>query len=242
MTSLKQRFNISYVMVLLLAFIGGFLELYSYKTRGIYSCLQSGNLISIFVNFNEGKDLIGVCNIVAFTTFFIGCFINQIFSNFFKEKKKNFELFTLICMVIFISIVLCMPIDIDNAIPSTYDIVAVVFLALFGSFQYCSFKIVSNTSYTTTMVTAMLKYSASSLANAISKKDKNEFNLFISYFLLIVVFLIGSLTFYCSYAFIELDKLNFIIQMLPIVVLIITLILMLLSSIEFKNKKVNQEK
>lgn len=236
MDVIKKHFNLSYTMVLLLAFIGGFLELYSYKTRGIYSCLQSGNLICIFVNFNEGKNLLGVCNIVAFFTFFIGCFINQILLNFLKKKEKNYELFTLICMVIFLAIILAMPLDIDETIPSIYDIVAVVFLALFGSFQYCSFKNVSNTSYTTTMVTAMLKNSASSLANAISKKDKEEFNLFISYFLLIVTFLIGSLTFYCSYAFIDHSKLNLIVQLLPLVVLFMTLVLIVLSIVEFKNK------
>lgn len=237
MDVIKKHFNLSYVMVLLLAFIGGFLELYSYKTRGIYSCLQSGNLISIFVNFNEGKNLLGVCNIVAFFTFFIGCFLNEILLNMLKKKNKNYELFTLICMVIFLIVILAMPLNIDESIPSIYDIVAVVFLALFGSFQYCSFKIVSNTSYTTTMVTAMLKYSASSLANAISKKDKEEFGLFITYFLLIVTFLVGSLTFYCSYAFIEHSKLNLIIQLLPLVVLFVVLILIVLSIIEFKNKK-----
>ncbi len=242
MNKLSSHFTLSYLYAIILAFIGGFIELYSLKARGVFACMQTGNLVSTFVNFNENRTMLAIENIVTLITFFIGCLLNELLRYYSEKKNKNFQLYVLIDMLIFLIVITCLKVDIYGlaSSPTIYDIIANLFVALFGSFQFSTFKTANNKAYSTTMMTTMLKNTASYLVIGITKKDKSSLHSSFCYFLILVSFLIGSLTFYCSYQFINVSDINLLIQLLPIVPIILIVILIILNIVNSKqNKRTN---
>lgn len=231
MNKLSNHFTLSYLYAIILAFIGGFIELYSLKSRGVFACMQTGNLVSTFVNFNEGKTMLAIENILTLFTFFIGCLLNELLRYYLEKKKKNFELYVLISMSVFLIVIICLKVDIESlsSAPSIYDIVANIFVALFGAFQFSTFKQANSKSYSTTMMTTMLKNTASYLIIGITRKDKESLHSSFCYFLILVSFLFGSLLFYCSYQFINVNDTNLLIQLLPIIPLILINILIVVT-------------
>ena len=46
----SKNFTFSLLLALILSFVGGILEAYSLTNRGFFALMQTGNLISVFIN------------------------------------------------------------------------------------------------------------------------------------------------------------------------------------------------
>ena len=135
--------NKSFIIALLLSFCGGFIELYSVKIHGVFACMQTGNMINMFANFFDNKIYLGLENISVAVIFFLGCILAETLKLKLENKIKYFNTLILFLMIVFASIIVIFPLNIDNASksqPNIYDIISNACLALIGAFQFCIFK------------------------------------------------------------------------------------------------------
>lgn len=83
----RRIFNLDYLISLLIVFVGGFIELYSIKTRGIYAAMQTGNLLSIFSSLIDGKGTLAIKYLCVFLSFVIGLVLGEVTRLAFSKKK-----------------------------------------------------------------------------------------------------------------------------------------------------------
>lgn len=241
MIQLKKHFNLFYLFSFLISFIGGFIELYSLKTRGIFCAMQTGNLLNIFMDLIDGKGLLALKSFIVLLAFIIGCALGQVLRVHLKDKERVYEPIVLTLQIILLVPVLFIPVD-DEALASgkeitTYQILGDCFLALFGAFHFLTFNTVNGKSYTPTMMTNMMKTVSVYTVNAIKEKDLDKFISACCYLLLVFAFVLGAVSFYLIYNFINVDDLGLLLQYLPASIMILEAMMIPFAIYLFKPKK-----
>ena len=244
MKKIRETFNLSLLFALLLTFVGGFLELYSLKVHGVFAGMQTGNLITMFTALVDGKTTRALFRLAVIGVFFLGCFLSEMIRLFLKKRKRRWEPVILVGEIVFLLPLFFLPakgrdIIAEMAEPTGIDIVADIFLALFSSFQYASFRTVNGTSYASTMMTNLLTSIAKDLALLSSKKDEDAALRLLEHGLILVFFIAGFLVFYLSLLFLNggSDLSLRLILFIPIIILVFLFILSLsLSKKEEKTR------
>lgn len=90
MSFIKKHFTLSLLFACLLSLLGGFTELYSIKTRGIYAAMQTGNTITMFMNFIDGNIPWALDRMMVILMFFIGCLTAETLKATIKKVNKYY--------------------------------------------------------------------------------------------------------------------------------------------------------
>lgn len=231
--------NKSFIISLLLSFCGGFIELYSVKIHGVFACMQTGNMINMFANFFDNKIYLGLENISVAVIFFLGCILAETLKLKLENKIKYFNTLILFLMIVFASIIVIFPLNIDNASksqPNVYDIISNACLALIGAFQFCIFKEVNNIGYTSTMMTATLRNISANLVSGIIEKNKTKLVITLEYIAFLFCFILGSIIFYILFKYNSNRNNLLLIQLLPLIISFTLLITLIISIFVDKEK------
>ena len=217
---------IAIITPLILAFIGGFLDIYSLMYRGgKFILLQTGNIIYIgrdLINGNYNEVLICLFIFLAFT---IGLVIANIISFILKKKEKEYLLHIVLLSLIFI--LLIPNYFFSKTMEFDLSYLAVFMLGLIGGILLESFRF-SYLAYTATMMTNNYKLFMHALINGILLKDKKERHKSYIYLLIIVSFICGVLLYTLFY------KYDIITQQIIFIPQILTFILIVMEVIKIK--------
>lgn len=243
MNKLRKHLTLSYLFAVLLCLLGGFVEIYSVKTRGIYAAMQTGNIINFFMDLIDNKIALALDNLLVIAMFFVGCVIGEGLRIFVKKKGNNlYEPLILILMVICLIPTICLPVDSDSLrngnLPTAYDLVANCFIALFGAFQLCAFQNMNGHFFVSTMMTMVLKNITTYSILAAKEREVDHIYTTLEYLFVLLSFILGAVIFYLCYQLINIDNKDFLLQMLPIGALILTCVLFGLSFKAFVPKKI----
>lgn len=208
--------------------------------------MQTGNLLNIFVNLADDQLHIAFLSFLVLVAFLLGCFLAQIMKRLFNDHhlKKYYYPTVLIIESLLLIPTFCVPIEksgiTNGQTLNIYDVLVDCFLALYGSLHFIAFHEENNHSYTPTMMTNMMKNVMIHFADGLHDKNKEELTSSFSYFLLVLCFILGAMTFYLIFHFVPASIKNTLLQYILLIIIILNLLLIPFSLVVYN--KEHQEK
>lgn len=222
----KKQMSETYIIGMILAIVGGFLDAYTYISRGkVFANAQTGNIVLLGVNFAEGEFKEAAFYLLPILAFFVGI----IGAEMIKKRHKYNENIHWRQIVIIIEIVTLL---IVGFIPSgRFDMLSNILISFVCSLQVESFRKVNGNAYATTMCTGNLRSATEHLYNYKQTKDKQILKNSLQYYGIILFFIIGALIGSL------LTHLFFVKAVLfSLIGLVSVFILMFIEEVEVKNK------
>ena len=184
----KKQMSETYIIGMILAIVGGFLDAYTYISRGkVFANAQTGNIVLLGVNFTEGEFKEAAFYLLPILAFFVGI----IGAEMIKKRHKYNENIHWRQIVIIIEIVTLL---IVGFIPSgRFDMLSNILISFVCSLQVESFRKVNGNAYATTMCTGNLRSATEHLYNYKQTKDKQILKNSLQYYGIILFFIIGAL-------------------------------------------------
>jgi uncharacterized membrane protein YoaK (UPF0700 family) len=172
---------------ILLAIVGGFLDAYTFISRGgVFANAQTGNIVLLGVyaaERNWGQALAHVPPILAFV-------IGVIVAESIKNNSSNFMGLDWKRVILILEIIVLF---IIGFVPSTVpNIVVTVTVSFVASVQVSSFRKLVDSPYATTMSTGNLRSASQAAYAAITKKDHEYAIRAVRYFTIILSFISGA--------------------------------------------------
>ncbi len=189
--SLKERYirpNLYQMreIAMVLTFIGGFIDSYTYVLRGhVLAASQTGNIIFLSVNLanhNLPGALVKICSLIAFV---LGVGSVTLVNLHFKVSNY-WRLMTLVPGIVACVIVGLLPINTSN-------VIIIGLLSFSMSMQTTSFSMIEGQGYNNVFSTGNLKKAIISVSHYLYTHDREKLNTFLLYIELVFSFAIGAL-------------------------------------------------
>ena len=223
MITQQQRTKIqrsdSFLVGALLALTGGFLDAYSYLTRGgVFANAQTGNMVLLGLRLSEQRWSEAFHYLLPILAFAAGVLLAEWMKSIFQHK----HLLHWRQIVIAIECALLFGI---GFIPSgDWNPSVNIAISFICALQVESFRTVHGLSYATTMCTGNLRSGTELLFHAIQHKDKNSFTGAIKYFSIILVFIAGAV-----FGFVAANAIGIRSVWIPLAILLIVFFLLSLK-------------
>jgi len=172
---------------LLMAAVGGFVDAYTYITRGnVFAYAQTGNIIFTGMKLVEGNIMECLMYIFPIIAYFLGVFI----TDYLNSKIIRTTVVTIQTVVLTAEVLLLLAV---GFLPQTIPNVSVtVLISFLSAIQVQSFRVVYNTPYACTMCTGNLRSSAERLHKFFATKDKEHLIHFLRYTYINISFFAGA--------------------------------------------------
>lgn len=172
---------------ILLAIVGGFLDAYTYITRGaVFANAQTGNIVLLGLNIAEGRFKDSIYYLIPILAFALGVIISEVI----KSKNRNNNNLHWRQIVIVIEIVILF---IIGFIPcGNMNIFVNVAISFVCSMQVETFRKVNGNAFATTMCTGNLRSGTEQLYKYQKTKDKNMLYKSLQYYGIILFFILGA--------------------------------------------------
>lgn len=180
-----------YLFYIILSFIGGFYEVYSFFNHSFFAFMQTGNLISIIIDIVKLDFFDSILNLISLITFLISFTIIEIIKKkIIKNDSKMFK-YGLISLIILNILIIITPKEINsNLLP--FKLFEIIFLTTYGSILLSSFKLFNNVIFVPTMMTNNTRRMIENAVDYSISKNKNNLNAFLSYASIIISFIVGA--------------------------------------------------
>lgn len=178
----------SYLLCIILALVGGFLDAYTYIGRGgVFANAETGNIVLMGVKLAKGEYSGALYYLIPICSFALGVLVSEIIKKHFKYKTafhwRQITVGVEILVLVGISFV---PSN------STNNIFTNALVALVCSIQVQSFRQFVATPITTTMCTGNLRSATENLFAFIDKKNKKALKTSLKYYSVILFFIAGA--------------------------------------------------
>lgn len=170
----------------LLAMVGGFLEAYTYITRGgVFANAQTGNIVLLGIKLSEGNLKKAFSYMVPIITFTLGIIVAEAIKSRYKMKKEVHwrQIIVLIEGIALLVVAF---------IPDTYNMIANAIIAFVCSLQVESFRKVAGNPYATTMCTGNLRSATELFYYYRKNKDRHALIKSLHYLCIILFFIVGG--------------------------------------------------
>lgn len=184
----KRPMSQSYIVGLMLAFAGGYLDVYTYVCRGgVFANAQTGNMVLLAINAAEhdlGKVIQYLLPILAFM---LGILITEFVKSRYRYSTAIHWRQIVIAMEFLVLGVIAF-------VPSgTQDDLVNIAVAFVCSMQVESFrKFEGKSAYATTMCTGNLRSATEHLFFSGLNKNREERNTSLKYYGIIAIFIVGA--------------------------------------------------
>ena len=174
----------SLFMGMMLAFVGGYLDAYTYITRdGVFATAQTGNTVLFAVRAASPEYSGAIQNVPPFLAFIAGVLVAE----FIKDKLKPHYRAILILEFLILLLVGFLPASIPNMIIT-------MAIAFVSSLQIATFNKLGDWSYNSTITTGNLRTAAQASYAAFFSHDEESMRKFKSFTAIILFFIGGTLT------------------------------------------------
>lgn len=182
---------------LLLTFIGGMMDSYTYIRYGAFASAQTGNIILAIIQAYERQwNMVGK-KLLSTLFFFIGILLAKFMIDYFKKKELHF--WRLFLLYFEAAIFLVISLDFLQPHPALITIM----IAFTAAIQWVSFDKINGLAYTNLFTTGNLKGVATNLYDYLSTKDQGAKTRFIHFLLVVMAFIAGAIVSVFSYRMIE---------------------------------------
>ena len=174
----------SLIMGMLLAFVGGYLDAYTYITRdGVFATAQTGNTVLFAVRAASPEYDGALQNVPPFLAFIAGVLVAEHLKARLIDKHRRAVL-ALECVILFI--VGWLP----GSVPNMIITISVAFVS---SLQIGTFNKLGDWSYNSTITTGNLRTAASASYDGFINHNEEAKKKFIAFVVIIVSFISGAL-------------------------------------------------
>ena len=205
----KRKLTAAIIVALLLSFCGGYVEFWSVSRHGIFSGMETGNLITGVISWTEGDNNEMAYRFLAVALFFLVSLICEVIRRLLEKKNLRED-------------VLMLALSAAALAPSVFiepsGVVPAFFLTVFCALQYSCFRSVKGLPYSTTMMTNLMTNFAKSIAGAFFERDRKSIFKVLEYFLIVAIFIGGVLT---SHAFVVQDYFDSYFLLIPLVLTLV---------------------
>lgn len=183
----KQRISESLLIGILLSFIGGYLDAYTYIARGgVFANAQTGNIILFGIRLAEGSLRSAAFYLLPILAFVIGVVVAE----YVRVKYRENQLLHWKQIIIGIEIITLVFVAF---IPQgKLDMLANIMISFVCSLQVDSFRKLNGVAYATTMCTGNLRSGTEQLFYYFIKKDKEAGKKSMRYYVIILSFILGG--------------------------------------------------
>lgn len=182
-----KQMSDQFVTGVLLAFVGGFLDAYTYLCRGkVFANAQTGNMVLFGIKLSEGDFMEAGYYLAPIFAFVIGIFLANIIKTNYKEKQMVHWRQIIVVMELIMLLVVA------NIPSGVWDAVANVIVSFVCALQVESFRTVNGYAYASTMCTGNLRSATERIFNYIKSKDREDLEASIHYYGIILVFIVGA--------------------------------------------------
>lgn len=182
---------------ILLCFAGGFLDAYTYVTRGGVFCnAQTSNLIFLTLNLASGNASAALRYITPVLLFIAGVFFSELCLHLSRKKRDEFRGhgFVLLGEIAVLIVVGFLP-------PSVPDMFVNALVSLAAAVQFDNFRKMEGKPFATAFCTGNMRTATEHAMHSVAEKDVKAIKVTGKYFLIIFSFLCGVLAgYYASQA------------------------------------------
>lgn len=175
---------------ILLCFAGGFLDAYTYLTRGgVFANAQTGNLILLSIGLARGDGVSALRYLIPILLFMAGVFVSEFFLSLGKKDHSDFRghssvLYTEVAVLLFVSFCDMLPFDMpDMAVNALVSFAAAV--------QFDNFRKMEGLPFATAFCTGNLRSASEQLFCTTVKKERRSALPALKYLLVISAFVGG---------------------------------------------------
>jgi uncharacterized membrane protein YoaK (UPF0700 family) len=170
----------------LLAMVGGFLDIYTYKLRGgVFANAQTGNIVLMAASIGEGIPTQFIRYVLPISAFIIGVFVTEVI----RHKTSGEQFIHWRQLILLLEILLLFGI---GFLPSgRLDPEVNIAVSFVCSLQVSAFRKLHGLTYATTMCTGNLRTGTEEIYRFFTKKDREAGKKALLYFLIIFMFIIG---------------------------------------------------
>lgn len=185
---LKSTIHESLLIGILLAIVGGFLDIYTYILKGhVFANAQTGNMVLMGLKIANHDFQGALYYLLPISAFFLGIVISE----FIKHKTNNtqylqWEHLILIIEIIILTIIAFIP----KYIP---HLVCNVTIGLVCSLQVNTFRTTNGLPYASTMCTGNLRSAGQKLSAYLFSHDSKALNHCLRYLIIICFFIVGAI-------------------------------------------------
>lgn len=178
----------SLLTALIMALVGGFLDIYTYLCRGkVFANTQTGNLVLLGHNIAEGNLKKVIYYALPIVFFMLGVSVAEVLEHLWKGKKHiRWEQVAIILEIAIMFVVMMIPLG-------TYDLLANILVSYSCGLQVQTFRKVNKLSYSSTMFTGNVKNAAERLSNFAITKEIDALESAMVYFGIILMFIGGGI-------------------------------------------------
>lgn len=157
---MNKQMSDSLKVATLLAFVGGFLEIYSFLLKGhVFATTITGNIILMFFNISRGEFIDSLKYIFPIISFSIGVvFCEKIRYKLINKKDIHWREYVLLIEIILILIISFIK-------KSSFDILSICLISSISGMQIQAFKKINGSFYMSTMCTGNTRKLLESLCN-----------------------------------------------------------------------------
>ena len=170
----------------ILAITGGFLDAYTFLSRGkVFANAQTGNIVLLGTNLFQGEYKKALTYLIPVSSFIVGVFISE----FIKLKFKNNEKIHWRQIIVFIEIFLLVLVAF---MPENLNNLANIIVSFICAMQVESFRKINGISCATTMCTGNLRSGTELLFKYIKTKEPDLKEKCINYYGIDLLFILGA--------------------------------------------------
>ncbi len=212
----KATIHESLLIGILLALVGGFLDIYTYILKGnVFANAQTGNIVLMGLKLANQDYLGAIYYLIPISTFFLGIIISEYIKHkLSKVQYMEWQHLIIIIETIFLALIAFIPENIPNLFCNAA-------IGLVCSLQVNTFKTINKLPYASTMCTGNLRSAGQKLSAFLYQKDKNSLNHCLNYLIIISSFILGAII-----ATILINLFNQIALLFCCFILIITLLIL----------------
>lgn len=186
MLTKKVQMSETYVVGTILAVVGGYLDVYTYISRGeVFANAQTGNIILFGIKLAKGNFWQAFCYFLPIAAFILGVVIAELLKSNRNTRHLHWKQIVIVIEMLTLIIVGFIP-------GGRWDIIANVLVSFVSSLQIESFRKVVGNTYATTMCTGNLRSGTELLFMYVKTKDKEYLIRGRKYFGIISFFILGA--------------------------------------------------
>ena len=224
----KRSFNLENVIAIILAFVGGMLDVYCLFNFGLYGMMQTGNVIKLVMHLIDGNINMFLVTLLIVFSFVIGLFLAYLIK--FLQKQPSTTIFFILAIIVLFCIIL-VPNDQETGKITSFEYIAALLFGLEGAFIIHAFSNFGNNATSSAMMTANLNRLVNTVFISAKEKDKSYRSVILTYALILISFMLGIAGGYTYLKFIPVINDGFmslyeynLILFVPFVLLIVTLL------------------
>ncbi|MGX7025806.1 YoaK family protein [Vagococcus hydrophili] len=190
---MKNKFHEARIVGLLLTFIGGALDAYTYIHYDVFASAQTGNIILAIIQAFDGqwgsvgKKAISTC------FFLVGIILAKFLIDYFYQKKIHYwRLFVLYYEAVFFFIISLPMINKKQTLVT-------ILIAFTAAIQWVVFDKIDGRAYTNLFTTGNLKGMATNLYEYSKTKETKDKEAFLHFFRVVLAFISGAVISIYSY-------------------------------------------